>query len=229
MSENSDKINTRADAINNKGRKLTDKQLLVYFYYLANSHRNPSGAEHYRYLYMKDINKTAFAAEAGMAIRTVRNAEIALEAVHYIEIDKEKRIIRIVDSPLYSWIPLNTLKNLVHLAHSFGGDLVRLYAALHYYKAQPQEFSASTWVYAFGMSETHQSSYARIQFLLYVLKLYGFIEYTEVKRTTTAHKSYIAYTDVRVIEPEELCEYDEAGAPLSKLAEDYRKVLNLNP
>lgn len=229
MSDNNNKINTRADAVNKQGRKLTDKQLLVYFFYLSSSHRNPSGDEHYRYLYLKDINKKAFAAEAGMSPTTVRNAEAALEAVGYIQVDKEKRIIKIMDSPLYSWIPLSTLKNLVHLAHCYGGDLVRLYAALHYYKAQPQEFSASTWVYAFGMSETNQCSYARIQFMLFVLKLYGFITYTEVKRTTAAHKSYIAYTDVKVMEPEELCEYDEGGAPLSKLAEDYRKVLNLNP
>ena len=52
-------INVRADDKKERGIKLTDKQLLVYFALLVKTHRRPDGTEPHRYLYLKDISKKA--------------------------------------------------------------------------------------------------------------------------------------------------------------------------
>lgn len=173
-------INTRADLKTEKGPKITDKHIAVYFAYLVRSYRNPNGTEPHRYLYLKDVSKKEIGNIVGVSQPTIRMAEQRLEELGYIYFSEDRKIIYFPDHNVYSWIPVECLTLLLELSKlkECGGDIIRLYAALHYYKKESQSFSARTWVYAFGLSETNQSNYLHIHILLYVLKLYGFIDYT---------------------------------------------------
>lgn len=220
-------INTRADLKTEKGIKITDKHVAVYFAYLVRSYRNPNGQEKHRYLYLKDISKKEIGTIIGVSQPTMRAAEQRLEELGYIYFSADRKIIYFPDHNIYSWIPIECLTLLLELskAKECGGDILRLYAAIHYYKDTPQSFSARTWVYAFGLSETNQTNYLHIHTLLYILKLYGFIDYELKTEVASGRKKYLSYENVVVLNTDSLRCFDETIAPLNDKVEEYKKIV----
>ena len=222
-----EKINARADLKTERNVKITDKHIAVYFGYLIQSKRNPNNLENHRYLYMKDVSKKELGLVINVSQPTIRAAEQKLEELGYIYFSEDKKIMFFPDHSIYSWIPVKALQILLRLSSEkqCGGDILRLYAALCYYRDKPQEFSAKTWVYAFGLSETNQSSYLHIHVLLYVLKLYGLIDYEQKTLRARGGKHYLQYTEVVVNDVEDIVDYDEAMAPLDQKVEQYKNAI----
>lgn len=136
------------------------------------------------------------------------------------------KICWIPDSTIYSWIPIITLQRLYKIMMNpyCGGDLLRLYADIYYARDLEQEFGASTWVKVFGLSPKNSENYLKFHILLFVLKLYGFIDY-EIKRVRAiGGKQYILYTNVKVMEVDDYVEIDEENTPLSAIIEEYTKT-----
>ena len=221
-------INTRADLKEEVGKKLTDKHIAVYFAYLIRSLRHPSGEEPHRYLYMKDISKKEIGEQIGVSQSTIRMAEQKLIELGYMYFSFDRKIMYLPDNSVYSWIPVECLSVLLELSKNkeCGGNIIRLYAALHYYKNTDQSFSAKTWVRALGLAETAQSNYIHVHVLLYVLKLYGFIDYDLQVSRAVGGKQYIRYEKVRVREPKELNNLDEKAAPVDAQVEQYKKIVS---
>lgn len=220
-------INTRADLKDRKGANLTDKQMSVYFAYLINSYRNPNGQECHRYLYLKDISKKEIGEMAGVSQPTVRKAEQRLEEEGYICYSLDKKIMFFPDHEVYSWIPVHILVALLKISREsgYGGDLLRLYSALHYYRHEPQSFNARTWVRAFGLPENHQENYVRIHVMLFLLELYGLIEFDKVMRVARGGKQYLSYENVTVVEGYNIVDYDDSVAPVTSLVDEYSKIV----
>lgn len=222
-------INVRADSNTGDNPRLTDKQSSVYFAFLIRSKRNPNGREPYRFLYMKDINKSALAKELNISRPTLNAAIQKLETMNLLSFSADNKICWMPDNPLFSWIPIITLQRLYKLISNpyCGGDLIRLYADIYYTRDLKQEFGASTWVEVFGLSPRETENYLKFHILLYVLKLYGFIDYTIKPVRAVGGKQYYLYTDVRVLDADDYIELDETEAPLSCIINDYKKSHSL--
>lgn len=224
-------INVRADELNKTNAKISDKHIAVYFAYLLESKRNPNGKEAYRYLYIKDISKKKIGERIGVSQPTIRTAEKKLAELRYIEFDKDPSgnvIVKFPDHMVYSWIPIETLQLLLRLSKftQCGGDILRFYAALHYLGVKrdketreitrvPLEFNVKPWVCAFGLSPTYQEYYLKFHLLLYVLKMYGVVDFEIEDRRAKGGKLYRYYKNVIVLPPEELKQFDDAAADVS--------------
>ena len=222
-----DSINVRADDRKVKGTKMTDKQLLVYFALLSKTNRRPDGAEHHRYLYLKDISKKELGEDICVSQPTFRAAEKKLKELGLIVEDEERRIYFFPDQKVYTWIPVEALSLLLKMGgrSGYGGEILRLYSAIHYYKDKPQEFSARTWVYALGLDERYQKNYTDVKFWLFALKEYGLIDYDLEKVRARGGKYYTKYNNVVVCGPEHFIDYEESAAPLDERAKEYRAAV----
>lgn len=89
-------------------------------------------------------------------------------------------------------------------------------------KDTEQEFSAATWVEVFGLSPRN----TKFHILLYILKLYGFVDYEIEQRRAHGGKIYQVYTKVKICNENNYIEIDEFEAPLSDKIEEYKKIHN---
>lgn len=221
-------INVRADDKKERGIKLTDKQLLVYFALLAKTHRRPDGTEPHRYLYLKDISKKTIGQDICVSQPTFRAAEKKLKEMGFIYEDEVAHIYYFPDHQKYTWIPVEALALLLKMGgrSGYGGEILRLYAAIHYYKDKPQEFSAQTWVYALGLSENNQTSFINVKFWLFALREYGLIDYEIEKVRARGGKYYTTYRNVVVCDPSKYIDYDESASPLDTKAKEYKNIID---
>lgn len=221
------KINARVDTPDQVGAKLTANALSVYFYYLLNSKRNPTGAEDHRYLYCKDVTQTQAAKDLRISRRTVIRAEQDLIEANYIIKDENNRIIYLPDSVRYVWLPISALQFFIHLANGVFQDmglLSRLYTVLYYCRKEKQSFSARTWVKAFNMSETNSGSYERIHICLLVLKHYKLIDYDVREVRTVGTKAYLWYENVVVAEDGIANNFDDESGESGNFTEVYDQL-----
>ena len=93
---------------------------------------------------MKDISKKVIGQKIGVSQPTIRTAEQRLEEAGYIYYSPDRDIIFFPDHNVFSWIPIESLTALLELSRNKegGGDIIRLYAALHYLQKEEENKKA---------------------------------------------------------------------------------------
>lgn len=211
-------------------KKLTEKQLAVYYWFVSKSYWNSMRKEDHYFIYYSDINYAQIARELGIgSVNTVKTAIKKLEERDYLINLKDKECYLIPHKSYSTYLDINLIKFLLAWSTELGAEIILFYSVLK----RCLELSAGKYIFtirqmvkSLGHCKTDSSLYKKFKLYVCFLKEYDLIE---VKETIRKDKGdvYIQYNLLSIrTNVTEKCNYLEDEVPkidqeiLDKVVED---------
>ena len=187
------------DKINFK--KLTSKQLAIYYWFVSKSYWNSFKKEDHYYIYYSDINYSQIARELGIgSTNTVRSAISKLLEKDLLWKDDDKECYQIPIKSCSTYMDICLIRFLLSYSTVLGGEIILFYSVLKKCFESSNgnyRFSITEMVKGLGHNKTDDGCYKLFRIYLSFFKEFDLIdikEQTAIKQGST----YVQYVLCRI-------------------------------
>ena len=218
-------------------KKLTDKQLAIYYWFVSKSYWNFSQQEKHYYIYYSDINYSQIARDLGIgSTNTVKNGIKTLVEKDFLWKNEDLQCYWIPHQTYSTYLNINLIKFLLAWSIPLGAEVILFYSILkrcfELTENKKFRFCIKSMVMGMGRNKNDATFYKKLKLYLAFFKEYDLIEVSEEVKTKNGAK-YIQYMITGICEDiSEKCNYlDDEDVPqidqeiLEKVSADLKTQL----
>lgn len=215
-------------------KRLTNKQMSVYYWLISRSYWNSLKKENHYYIYSEDAKISQIRKDLGIkSDKTVRSALNTLEAYGYI--CRIKELIYIPHREYYTYLNIRLIKFLLKWSISIGSELILFYSMLkrvfeiNNKRDTKTIFNVPYMMKLLGYPKTDSVTHKKFQLYIALMQHYNLIKTKNNYVTNSLGKKCTTYTLESIEEDITIeCEYAEGDLniePDEVILKELRKSL----